>query len=198
MVERWKVRVRKGEGGGRGREKMAKRDQVKKLKVNNLDNVTTSVMLFALRCRIRSAFSGVSPEVRQLLRVCEEGGGEEALVKLLQVIGLSPLHAETHTTTPSAIHTLTLSPTHTTTPSVTQASGRYDSVPEMGGQTDSSSAETTSDNWKGIHGNTGVHGNTAILNALQGGQTLLHVAAQSGQANIVHVLLQYGADPAIR
>lgn len=106
------------------------------------------------------------------------------MVKLLQAMGLSPLHAEAHTTT--------LSHTHTITPSPTQASSRSDSVPELGGQTDSSAAETTTDN------GTGFHGNTAILNSIQGGQTMLHVAAQSGQANVVHVLLQYGADPTIR
>lgn len=112
------------------------------------------------------------------------------MVELLQAMGLSPLHAEAHTTT--------LSHTHTITPSPTQASSKSDSVPKAGGQTDLSAAETTTDNRTGFHGNTDVHGNTAVLNSIQGGQTMLHVAAQSGQANVVHVLLQYGADPTIR
>ena len=37
-----------------------------------------------------------------------------------------------------------------------------------------------------------------LLNQLYGGRTALHTAAESGRAEVVRLLLQYGADPAIR
>ena len=131
---------------------------------------------------------GISHEVQQLLKACELGEEEEALIKLLQGLGLSPIHTRTHTITPS------LSPSST-------ASQSSDCTPA--GQTDTSGNNGVHGN-TGIHGNAGNHGNNsnhsniAVLNTLHSGQTMLHIAVQYGHANVVQVLLQYGADPAIK
>ena len=37
-----------------------------------------------------------------------------------------------------------------------------------------------------------------LLNQQYGGKTALHTASERGQADVVRLLLQYGADPAIR